>query len=219
VRRGIVIGAMGLYSRAICPILLPPGGFMPDTPTDIPAVTTSLYNLLQPLRAEERQRVIKAALTLLGDDTSVVNQNSGKGRAAAADDDDDDSASDLPTKARQWMTKYAVTQEHLNNVFHVQNGSAEVIAHKAPGSSMKAMTINAYVLTGLSQLLATGEAKFDDKSARAVCRSMGCFDTNNHPKYMKEKGNVIGGSKGSGWTLTGPGLARGADLVKGFASA
>jgi hypothetical protein len=204
---------MGLYSCAICPILLP-GDFMTDTPTDIPAVTTNLYNLLQPLQSEERKRVIKAALTMLGDDISVVNQNSEKGGDGDADGD-----SDLPVKARQWTKQHAVTQEHLNHVFHIENGGAEVIAHKAPGSSMKAMTINAYVLTGISQLLATGEAKFDDERARAVCKSMGCFDKNNHAKFMKVKGNVLGGSKGSGWTLTGPGLKSGADLIKGLASA
>jgi hypothetical protein len=187
---------------------------MTDTPADIPAVTTNLYKLLQPLQSEERKRVIKAALAMLGDDTSVANQNSERGGDAV-----DDGDSDLPVKARQWMKKYDVTQERLNHVFHIENGSTEVIAHEAPGSSMKTMTINAYVLTGISQLLATGEAKFDDERARAVCKSMGCFDKGNHAKFMKEKGNVLSGSKESGWTLTGPGLKSGADLVKGLASA
>jgi hypothetical protein len=91
--------------------------------------------------------------------------------------------------------------------------------HKAPGSSTKVKTINAYILTGISKLLATGEAKFDDESGRAVCESMGCFDKTNHSKFVKEKGNVSGGSKGSGWTLTGPGLKSGADLIKALASA
>jgi hypothetical protein len=209
----IVAGATELYSCAVCLILLP-GDFMTDAPTDIPAVTTNLYKLLQPLQSEERTRVIKAALAMLGDDTPIVNQNSEKGGNA-----DDDGDSDLPVKARQWMKKYDVTQEHLNHVFHIENGAAEVIAHEAPGSSMRAMTINAYVLTGISQFLVTGEAKFDDDRARAVCKSMGCFDKNNHAKFVKLKGNVIGGSKGSGWTLTGPGLKSGADLIKGFASA
>jgi hypothetical protein len=209
----IVTTLTELYSCAACPILLP-GDFMTDTPTDIPAVTTNLYKLLQPLQPEERKRVIKAALTILGDETPAVNQKSEQGDTA-----DGGGELDLPVKAHQWMKKYGVTHEHLNQVFQVENGAAEVIAHEAPGSSMKAKTINAYILTGISQLLAMGEAKFDDESARALCKTMGCFDKNNHSKFMKEKGNVLGGSKESGWSLTGPGLKSGADLIKGLANA
>jgi hypothetical protein len=74
------------------------------------------------------------------------------------------------------------------------------------------------VLTGISQLIATGDPKFDDKAARAVCKSMGCLDESNHTYNMKGKGNLLGGSKDSGWTLTGPGLKSGAELVKGLSS-
>ena len=47
---------------------------------------------------------------------------------------------------------------------------------------------------------------------------MGCFDGSNHALYMKGKGNVLGGSKDAGWTLTGPGLKAGAELVKKLAT-
>jgi hypothetical protein len=113
------------------------------------------------------------------------------------------------------MKKYSVTEEQLGHVFHGQN--AEVIAAEAPGKNAKQKTINAYVLTGVSSLIATGEATFDDKTARAVCKSMGCMNETNHATYMKDKGNVLGGSKNAGWMLTGPGLKSGADLVKELA--
>ena len=35
---------------------------------------------------------------------------------------------------------------------------------------------------------------------------------------MKKPGNILSGSKDSGWTLTGPGLKAGADLVKALNS-
>ena len=46
---------------------------------------------------------------------------------------------------------------------------------------------------------------------------MGFFNEGNHAKYMKEKGNVLGGTKDAGWTLTTPGLKSGAEIVKGLA--
>lgn len=180
--------------------------------TDLKTLVGNLYDLLEPVDPVDRKKAIKAALTMLGeiDDT-------GSGKAPKQEEADDEELS-FPQKARQWMRKYGVTEEHLDHVFHVENGTAEIIAHEAPGSSAKQQTINAYVLTGISQLLATGEAKFDDKTARAACKSMGCLNEGNHATYMKDKGNVLGGSKDAGWTLTGPGLKAGAELVKGLAA-
>ncbi|WP_377828844.1 hypothetical protein ACFKHW_38095 [Bradyrhizobium lupini] len=120
-------------------------------------------------------------------------------------------------KARQWMKKYDITEEQIGHVFHVEGETAQVIAHEAPGGNGKQKTINAYILTGAAALLSSGEAKFNDKSAREVCKNMGCLNDTNHSTYIKERGNVIGGSKDAGWTLTGPGLKSAADLVKGLA--
>ena len=88
---------------------------------------------------------------------------------------------------------------------------------KSPGKNGKEKTINAYVLTGVSAFLQTGETKFDDKTARDVCKTMGCFNEGNHAYYLKGRGNVLGGSKDSGWTLTGPGLKLGAELIRNLA--
>ncbi len=149
---------------------------------------------------------------MLGD-----GQHTGSGTTEQGSLDEEDSP--FHPKAKLWMQKYGVTAEHLNHVFHVENGSAEVITHQAPGATTKQQTINAFVITGIAQLLAKGEARFDDKMARAVCKAVGCFSESNHATYMKDKGNVLGGTKDSGWTLTGPGLKAGADLVKGLAPA
>ena len=89
----------------------------------------------------------------------------------------------------------------------------------APRKTGKEKTINAYVLTGISAFVHTSEPKFDDKTARDVCRAMGVFSESNHAYYLKGKGNVLGGTKDSGWTLTTPGLKLGAEIVKGLAAA
>src|SRR5262245_59372781 len=116
------------------------------------------------------------------------------------------------------MRTYGITSAQLSHVFHLDGGTSEVIASEAPGKNGKEKTINAYVLTGISAFLQSGEAKFDDKTARDVCKLMGCFNEGNHAYYLKGKGNALGGTKDSGWTLTGPGLKSGAELVKALAT-
>lgn len=184
-------------------------------PTDLKTLVGGLYDLLEPVDAADRKKAIKAVLTMLGDEQAVTTAKP----SIKSDEDAIDEASNYPVKAQQWMKKFEVSEEQLAHVFHVENGKAEVIAHEAPGTSIKQRAINAYVLTGISQLLASGEAKFDDKTARATCKSLGCFDEGNHAYNLKGKGNLFGGSKEAGWTLTGPGLKSGADMVKGLATA
>lgn len=183
--------------------------------TDLKSLVTGLYDLLEPADPADRMKAIKAAMTMLGDSAVI---GSGKSGNENASDDDDAGTLTYHAKAKPWMKKYGVTTEQLGQVFHIENGVAQVVAHEAPGTNTKQKTINAYVLTGIGQLLATGEAKFDDKAGRAVCKAMGCYNEGNHAAYIGDKGNVLGGTKEMGWTLTGPGLKSGADLVKGLAA-
>jgi hypothetical protein len=126
---------------------------------------------------------------------------------------DDAELGTLSPRARSWMSQHGVSAVELQQIFHVADGEVEVIA-TVPGRNKKNQTYNAYVLTGLSQFLATGTPAFTDKAARALCEASGCYDRANHAVHMKEKGNEFTGSKDKGWTLTAPGLKRAAELIK-----
>jgi hypothetical protein len=112
------------------------------------------------------------------------------------------------------MKQNSISSEELQQVFDLSDGEAAVIAPGVPGKNNAERTISAYVLLGIARLLATGEPNFDDKSARALCESLGCYDYNNHSTYLKEKGNNFTGDKTKGWKLTAPGLKYGAVLTK-----
>jgi hypothetical protein len=174
---------------------------------DIPTVSTQLYALLKPMKPEERSRAVKAAYAMLGEIAPIAE---GQSRPSEHHSNID---GELPARAKAWMKSNGVTDEQLSQMFHIADGKAEITASKALGKSAKEQTINTFVLTGISKLLEAGEAKFDDATARANCKALGCFDAGNHAKYMKQKGNLIGGSKSS-WTLTAPGMKAGAELVK-----
>ncbi len=172
---------------------------------------TQIVEILTPLPSDERARVLQAALVLLGENKSFVNQS--KNSEPELENNIEDTTS-LPPRAVAWMRQNNLTADNLEQVFHITDNGAEVIAVHIPGKNKKWQTYNAYILTGIAQLLATGNPIFQDKSARALCESSGCYDNANHSAHLKAKGNEFTGSKEKGWTLTAPGLKRGAELIK-----
>jgi len=170
------------------------------SPKNITEAVSTIVGELAGFSPEERQRIVRASLTLLGD----TPQNA----SGHADEDTDDAQ--FPAKARMWMKRYGVTAEQLAHVFHRDGDDVKIIA-TIPGATKREQVINAYVLSGVAKLLASGESRFDDKSARALCESGGFFDGSNHMKYMKS--SLFTGSRDKGWVLTAPGLETGAGVV------
>lgn len=168
-------------------------------------VMVKIVELLTPLAAEERQRVIRASLALLGDSPALD-----------LPEEEGDSENTLPPRARNWLKQNGLSFGSLEEIFHFNGGIFEVIASDIPGKNDKEKTFNAYILTGISRLLSVGEPNFDDKQARQLCKSLGCLNEGNHSAYMKDKGNGMNGSKEKGWILTAPGLKQAAMLVRAF---
>ncbi|GAB1723190.1 MAG: hypothetical protein GDA65_12270 [Nitrospira sp. CR1.1] len=170
-------------------------------PSDI---VGKIVDLLTPLSSDERRRVVSASLTLLGETT-----NAGSDRET-----EDGGTITTSGKAKTWQKHNNITANQLGQVFHCEDGRVDVIVGEMPGKNKKEKTLNAYVLAGIAQLLISGEAKFTDKDARALCSSVGCYDAPNHATTLRAKGNWFTGSKDKGWILTAPGLKHAATLVK-----
>jgi hypothetical protein len=172
-------------------------------------VTSKVFSLLEPLTSEERRRVADAALTLLGETKTAPLSSPAKPKQ--------DGSEALPPRAAVWIRQNGLTMQEVEQVFQVEAEHVELIAPRVPGKADKEKTFNCYVLCGIAQLLATGDPAFDDKSARAICKHLGCYNDINHATYIKEKGNQFAGTKDKGWKLTAPGLIQGALLVKELA--
>jgi hypothetical protein len=186
---------------------------MAKAATDIASTTTDLFKLLEPLEPELRKRAIKAALTMLGDDAAVTE---AKPKGGGAADDVGEDIGDLNTKTRTWMRQNNLTAEQLSHSFQ----GTEIIAHQIPGANKQEQTLNTYILTGVAQLVQTGEPRFSDDVARQACEQHGCYDANNHSRTInKKRGNAFSGSVKTGWQLTTPGLKTGSDLVKAITGA
>jgi hypothetical protein len=177
-------------------------------------IVATLVEELTPLGSDERHRAIQASLTLLGEAPIQAVGGTKSNEQHGAEED----VGEFSARSRIWMRQNSISPEELLQVFHVNEGEVEIIASEIPGKSNRDKVRNAYVLLGIARLISLGEAKFDDKSARALCASSGFYDKTNHMKYMKG-GNEFTGSKDKGWMLTAPGLKHGAEIIKELISA
>jgi hypothetical protein len=116
------------------------------------------------------------------------------------------------------MKKHDISEEELDQVFHFGEDGSFVI-HDVPGKSSREKTLATYALTGVGTFLTTNQRAFDDSTARGFCETIGCYDRTNHSKHLKEKHPEFTGDKSKGYSLTNPGLKRGAALVKELAGA
>lgn len=173
-------------------------------------VVPKLVQLLEPLTPDERQRAIGAAMILFGQSVPAQggNQSGGQGVEAL------EVGEGICTKAASWMKKNAITREQIDHVFSIEADSIDVIAARMPESGKRKQTTQAYVLCGVRSFLRNGDVNFTDADAREICNRVGCFDGPNHASYTTGFGNLITGSKDSGWKLTNPGLSVGAQIIK-----
>lgn len=179
----------------------------------VATATPKLVQLLTPLTPEGRQRAIASALMVFGESLSTPTQQKGKDldldpdpRAAAGDG--------ICQKAATWMKKNALSREQLEHVFSIDRDSIDVIASTMPQKTVAKQVVQAYVVCGMVAFLKTGELAFADKDARELCEKVGAYDPGNHATYTKKFGNLITGSKESGWKLTNPGLSEGVKIIK-----
>lgn len=181
----------------------------------ITEATTTIVDLLTSFTSEERQRIIQASLTLLGENAS--NKKSTEYQSPV-NGNEDSQLEIFSHQTKVWMKQNNVSEDILSEVFHISDNTVDIIADSIPGKDIKSKTLNCYILMGISKFLLSGDTSFDDKSARILCENSGCYDLTNHAKYLKDKGNKITGSKTSSWKLTSPGLKCGADLIKQITS-
>lgn len=169
-------------------------------------IVGTIVKELTPLESEERKRAVHAAMTLLGEE--AIRQP-----LAVVERNEPEVVEVLLPRVRTWMRQNDLSMDELQQAFHIENGTAEIIA-EIPGKSNREKVRNAYILTGVSNFLATGEQRFEDAAARSLCERVGIYDPTNHSKYMKD-GNEFMGSRAQGWTVTIPGLKAGAHIIKG----
>lgn len=174
-------------------------------------ITGKLVELLSEIESEDRLRSVQAAFTLLGETPfagmKTVPENKQNYRV---------SSGDFLPRVNIWMEQNEISADQLSQVFHLSGDQIEIIA-TVPGRTKNDQSLNAYILQGLANFVSSGNPKFEDKAARAVCEKGGFFNSRHHSEALAAKGNKLVGSKLQGWTLTDPGLQFAGKLVKQIA--
>lgn len=144
-------------------------------------------------------------MTILGEGAASVSK--------LQEEEVDDEEAVFPPRVKIWMKQNDLSMEQLRQIFHFHGGAIEII--QLPGDNKKDKVIAAYILTGISNYLLSGEQRFDDAPARVLSERFAVYDSTNHAKYAKA-GKEFVGSKEAGWTLTHQGLKHAATLIKGL---
>ena len=181
--------------------------------TNIAAVTTQLFSLLEPLSSDERVKVARAVFALLGDELPAV----AGGRPVAHSQQSSvvvETMGHLPPRATSWCAQHKLGQDSLENWFYFHEGKVDVHVNSVPGNSKREQTFNCYLLAGLRSFLESDTGRFTDSEAMTLCKHTRAYDKNNHPKFRKALGSLVNGSKDDGFVLTGPGLKEAAALMR-----
>jgi hypothetical protein len=177
-----------------------------------PETLTAIIKLLEPLSSAQRQRTVAAAMMFLGEAALQKPKQEASGGGSSRDSKEGESEGDYSAHITKWMKQNEVSAEELDQVFHFNGDGTYDLLH-APGNSKKEQTVNTYILTGLGKYLAVNDRSFEDATARSFCDKIGCFDKSNHAAHIKNQPEFTG-DKSKGYSITNPGIKRGAALVK-----
>jgi hypothetical protein len=185
-----------------------------------PQALARLIEVIRLFPKASRLRAVDAALTFLGETREPPRSRgstSGNSRESFDLESEGDATVVLSRRAQAWLAQNGLTGHSLEHVFHRTPLGVELIAHQLPGATNKERVLQCYLLTGARALIASGEPRFTDDDARAVCKDLGYYDQDNHAHYLKAIRNMLAGSKIAGFELTQPGLRAAADLIKRIA--
>lgn len=174
----------------------------------------TIYNLLAPHESEVRRRVMQSAMTLLGETAVGASVTAADAQASSGEFDD----LKLGPRALKWIQRYAISRPMLDELFHLTGDDIDIIANTVPGASRREMTVNCYLLSGVRGLLKDDLPSLDEGETIAVCKRLTAYDKNNHTTNRQAVGNRMSGSRPT-FTLTGPGEAAAAELIKQMTAA
>src|SRR5438874_1612481 len=97
-------------------------------------VTTNVVELLNPFASEERQKIINAAMMLLGENDANLPRS---GAPKEAQSGAKDGVVGLAAKATAWVRQNGLTKDQLDHVFDIDGGTVTLIADNIPGKTSK----------------------------------------------------------------------------------
>lgn len=187
---------------------------MENSENAVGRVIAEVYGLLSPLSAPERAAVLAAVRAAFGVESTTRGPVEGR-RDPPVVAEQARSAAPFGQHAMAFIRRAGLSQDDLEEVF-VFHGDSEVEVNvgRLPGNTAKEQTHAGYLLVGAASFLATDGAEISEKQVTDFLKLHGAYNQANHAAYRKSLGNLVTGTKRSGFKLTTPGLRRAGEVIR-----
>jgi hypothetical protein len=126
----------------------------------------------------------------------------------------------MPDPVKTFMTANGITAETMAKAFHPIGPDAQLLVTEIAGSGKSLKQANLALLLAVRNALETGLFTCTLKELREMAVHYNCYDSANFSTNLKaHKGYFKPREKGADINLSGPGLKRAAELIKGTAPA
>jgi hypothetical protein len=128
-------------------------------------------------------------------------------------------AGGIPEGIKPFLTANAITAEILDKVFHPTGPGAQLLVSDIPGGSKASQLVNLSLLLCVKRALESGPFTCTLKELRELAIHYNCYDSPNFSKTLKANKNYYKPrDKGADLELSGPGLKKAGDIIKGVAT-
>ena len=103
----------------------------------------------------------------------------------------------LPLRLKAFMKKYGVNEEHLDKLFHVEDGVVEPIWSSDETKHSKAQ-IEIALMEALKHAIEAGEFTFDQELVRAGCEAKRCYNKTNFRANFRNNSKLFAALKDQG---------------------
>jgi hypothetical protein len=125
----------------------------------------------------------------------------------------------VPDAVKPFLTANAITTEILEKVFHPTGPGAQLLASSIPGNAKANKLVNLSLVLCVKQALESGSFTCTLKDLRELAVHYDCYDSPNFSKTLKANKNYYKPrEKGAGLELSGPGLKKAGEIIKGIAA-
>ena len=125
----------------------------------------------------------------------------------------------VPDAIKPFLTANGITTEILEKVFHPIGPGAQLLAASLPGNSKSTKLVNLSLLLCVKQALDSGSFTCTLKELRELAIHYDCYDSPNFSTNLKtNKSYYKPRAKGADLELSGPGLKKAGELIKGIAA-
>jgi hypothetical protein len=125
----------------------------------------------------------------------------------------------VPDPVKPFLTANAITTEILEKVFHPTGPGAQLLASEIPGNGKANKVVSLSLLLGVKQALESGSFTCALKDLRELAVHYDCYDSPNFSSTLKANKNYYKPrEKGADLELSGPGLKKAGEIIKGLAA-